>query len=134
MPWHVPGAFDHASGEVLRRLIAVRRKSAALRRGSMRWAFADDDRMAFLRETADETVLVLLARGGATAPRFRWELRRWACKPKGIRHSVLVSGPCGWGRVHHHCRPRSGGGHMALGGGGPHDTHDGPHDRQRKKG
>ncbi|MFI0432429.1 MAG: glycoside hydrolase family 13 protein [Candidatus Nanopelagicales bacterium] len=68
MPWHIPGAFDHATRAVLQRLIDVRQGSEALRHGSMRWAFADSDRMLFLRETADETVLVLLARGGDGTP------------------------------------------------------------------
>lgn len=135
MPWHVPGAFDHASGEVLRRLIAVRRRSAALRRGSMRWAFADDDRMAFLRETADETVLVLLARGGGDGT------------PISLGTSAMgLQTPRESDTLYSSAAPVVGDGCITIAGhgpavgiwrwagGGPHDTHDGPHDRQRKKG
>ncbi len=41
-----------------RQLIALRRGVDALRRGGMRFVAASDDAIAFVRETADETVLV----------------------------------------------------------------------------
>ena len=72
MPWdridgrdpHAPGAaWDEATFAVYRALLAVRRSSRALREGGLRWAFADDDAVGYLRETADERVLVVLARG-----------------------------------------------------------------------
>jgi alpha-glucosidase len=60
MPWPVP---DHPSLPLYRSLIALRRKHEALRRGSLRWAYADDNAVAFLRSTVDETLLVLARRG-----------------------------------------------------------------------
>ena len=41
-----------------RALIALRHASPALRHGGLRWAHVDDDALSFLRETADERVLV----------------------------------------------------------------------------
>jgi len=54
--------WDSATFEVFRSLAAVRARSRALRDGGMRWVFAMPDAVAFLRETADERVLVMLAR------------------------------------------------------------------------
>lgn len=55
--------------DAYRSLVAVRRDSEALRRGSLRYLAAEDDWMAFVRETADEQVLVLAANGPASSPR-----------------------------------------------------------------
>ena len=63
-PWATPKAWDHATLSVFRQLCAVRRDSVALRRGGLRWAYVDADRMVWLRETPEESVLVLLARAG----------------------------------------------------------------------
>ena len=77
MPWPSidagggPG-WDAATFDVYRSLIALRRSSRALREGGIRWAVVEPDAVAYLRETADERVLVLVARapwGGATLPR-----------------------------------------------------------------
>lgn len=79
MPWDAvegrdPGRgprWDAATFDVYRRLIALRRSSRALREGGLRWAVVEDDAVAYLRETADERVLVLAARApwrGATLP------------------------------------------------------------------
>ncbi|MCL3860621.1 glycoside hydrolase family 13 protein [Actinotalea sp. K2] len=62
MPWDEPGRWDGATFEVYRALIALRRSSAALRAGGLRWAVVADDALGFLRETADERVLVVVAR------------------------------------------------------------------------
>jgi len=75
MPWDAidaggPG-WDAGTFAVYRSLIALRRSSRALRDGGLRWVVVEDDAVAFLRETADERVLVLLARApwsGARLP------------------------------------------------------------------
>lgn len=71
MPWDRPDAWDLETFEVYRSLVAVRRGSRALRRGGLRWALAGHDAVAYLRETHDERVLVLVARApwtGAVLP------------------------------------------------------------------
>ncbi|QGQ19042.1 glycoside hydrolase family 13 protein [Cellulomonas sp. JZ18] len=67
MPWQDVDAgggprWDAATFDLYRRLIALRRSSRALREGGLRWAFADDDAVGYLRETHDERVLVVAAR------------------------------------------------------------------------
>lgn len=76
MPWDQIAAgggegWDAATFDVYQRLIAMRMGSRALRHGGMRWAFATDDAVGYLRETLDERVLVVAARGpwaGVTLP------------------------------------------------------------------
>ncbi|SDD10645.1 alpha-glucosidase [Sanguibacter gelidistatuariae] len=71
MPWDDPDRWDSDTFEVYRRLIALRRSSEALREGGLRWVVVDDDAVAYLRESAEESVLVLVARApwaGATLP------------------------------------------------------------------
>ncbi|HSO05465.1 MAG TPA: glycoside hydrolase family 13 protein [Candidatus Limnocylindrales bacterium] len=63
-PWTRPESWDHAALSVFRQLCAVRRDSEALRRGGLRWAYVDADRIVWLRETEGESILVLLARAG----------------------------------------------------------------------
>lgn len=64
MPW---GAVEDAADliGVYRRLIALRRAHPALQRGSLRWLAADDDAVAFVRESPEERVVVLAARTAA---------------------------------------------------------------------
>jgi alpha-glucosidase len=50
-----------------RDLIALRRSAPALRRGGLRWVHADGDTVVFLRESAEQTVLVLARRSSAPA-------------------------------------------------------------------
>ncbi len=77
MPWPQIDAgggpeWDAATFDLYRSLIALRRSSRALREGGMRWAIVEPDAVAYLRETVDERVLVLVTRapwGGATLPR-----------------------------------------------------------------
>ncbi len=77
MPWDAIDAgdtsrWDAATFATYQRLIALRRSSRALREGGLRWAVVEDDAVAYLRETADERVLVLAARApwaGTTLPR-----------------------------------------------------------------
>jgi alpha-glucosidase len=56
--------WDHEVHATYRELIALRRSVDALRRGGMRYVAAGDDAVAFVRETADETVLVHASRAG----------------------------------------------------------------------
>ena len=67
MPWDRPETWDSALLDDYRELIALRRSSDALARGGIRYAHVGNDAVAFLRETADERVLVLAARA-AHAP------------------------------------------------------------------
>jgi alpha-glucosidase len=77
MPWNDIDAgdgprWDAGTFEIYRSLIAVRRESRALREGGMRWAVVRPDVVAYLRETLDERVLVVVARApweGVDLPR-----------------------------------------------------------------
>lgn len=67
MPWSQVDAgggdrWDAATFDVYRRLAELRRSSRALREGGLRWVLVEDDAVGFLRETADERVLVVLTR------------------------------------------------------------------------
>jgi alpha-glucosidase len=60
-PW--TGKEDtHPLRHVYRALIELRRKSAALRTGGLRWIHAEGDALVYIRETADERILVHCAR------------------------------------------------------------------------
>ena len=61
MPWNA-GHRDARILEVYRGLIAARKASHALRHGGLRWVYADDDVLVFLRESAEQTALVHCAR------------------------------------------------------------------------
>ncbi|HEX6872292.1 MAG TPA: glycoside hydrolase family 13 protein, partial [Micromonosporaceae bacterium] len=67
MPWHRPADWDHATLARARSLIQLRRDSAALRQGGLRWAYLAGDAVAYLRESATERMLVL-ARRAAGGP------------------------------------------------------------------
>ena len=54
--------WDAALHDAYRELIALRKSNIALRDGGLRWAFAADNAVGYLRETADERILVVLAR------------------------------------------------------------------------
>jgi alpha-glucosidase len=72
-PWHRPDLWHTPTLQAYRSLARVRTASDALQRGGLRWLFADDDRLVFVRETAEETALVLLARGPGPAIRVPTE-------------------------------------------------------------
>jgi alpha-glucosidase len=59
MPWDepLPPLFEQ-----YRRLVALRRSSDALARGSLRYAYVDADVIAYVRETRDERLLCLASR------------------------------------------------------------------------
>jgi alpha-glucosidase len=63
MPWGRPESWDTQLLEEYRRLIELRRSHPALARGGIRYAFVDDDVIAYLRETPDERLLCLATRG-----------------------------------------------------------------------
>ena len=62
MPWQTPETWDSRLLEEYRRLIALRRSSHALARGGIRYAFVDDDVIAYLRETEEERLLCVASR------------------------------------------------------------------------
>jgi alpha-glucosidase len=71
MPWDHPETWDTDALDTYRRLIALRRKSTALARGSMRYAHVSSDAIAYLRESAEETLLCLAARAEHPEVRLR---------------------------------------------------------------
>jgi alpha-glucosidase len=64
MPWSHPETWDTALLAEYRRLIALRRSSAALARGSIRYAHVSEDAIAYLREADSERILCLASRNG----------------------------------------------------------------------
>jgi alpha-glucosidase len=67
MPWRDASRFHTGTLQRYRDLAALRHSHGALRRGGLRWVFADDDVLAFLRESAGERLLCVAARA-AHAP------------------------------------------------------------------
>jgi alpha-glucosidase len=63
MPWDRPETWDRGVLDAYKRLIALRRANEALARGSIRYAYVDDDVIAYLRETREERLLCLASRG-----------------------------------------------------------------------
>jgi alpha-glucosidase len=63
-PWQRPETWDRATLGHYRELAALRQASHALRRGGLRWAHAEGDALAFLRESERQRLLVLAARSG----------------------------------------------------------------------
>jgi alpha-glucosidase len=63
MPWQRSDSWDGELLEEFRRLIALRRSREALARGGIRYAYVDDDVIAYLRETPEERLLCLASRG-----------------------------------------------------------------------
>jgi alpha-glucosidase len=62
MPWERPDAWDTGLLDSYRELIALRRGSAALARGGLRYAAVTAEAVAWLRETGGERLLCLAAR------------------------------------------------------------------------
>jgi alpha-glucosidase len=62
MPWNAE-QWDHDLQSFYRRMIALRRSSAALATGGFQMLHADDDTVAFLRDTDDEQLIVVGYRG-----------------------------------------------------------------------
>ncbi|MEV0395810.1 glycoside hydrolase family 13 protein [Polymorphospora rubra] len=68
IPWHDRTRWDHRLLAVYTDLLALRREQVALRHGGLRFLHVGTDRLAFLRETADERLLVLAARRPVSEP------------------------------------------------------------------
>ena len=62
MPWDRPDTWDTELLEAYRTLIGLRRSSAALVRGGIRYAHVGADAIAYLRETREERLLCLAVR------------------------------------------------------------------------
>ena len=63
-PWHRPEVWDRTTLARYRELAALRCDHHALRSGGLRWAHAEGDALAFLRESERQRLLVLAARAG----------------------------------------------------------------------
>ena len=61
-PWHRREEWDEPTLDAYRAWIALRHQHVALRHGGLRWVHVGDDSMTFLRENADERILVHAAR------------------------------------------------------------------------
>jgi alpha-glucosidase len=64
MPWNRPSDQDSATLAAYRELLGLRARQHALRHGGLRWVHADADSLAFLRETATESIVVSAWRAG----------------------------------------------------------------------
>jgi alpha-glucosidase len=64
IPWSQVGE-SASSIELYRRLIALKRSHPALNGGGIRWLSASDEAVAFVRESAEECVLVVASRSAA---------------------------------------------------------------------
>lgn len=64
-PWERPEEWDLDTFSQYRTLISLRRSSEALAQGGLRWIYATDDIVAFLRESANDRLLIVAARNAA---------------------------------------------------------------------
>jgi alpha-glucosidase len=71
MPWSRPESWDTELRDRYRELVALRRSSAALARGGIRYLHVTDDAVAYVREANDETVLCLAVRATHEGLRVR---------------------------------------------------------------
>jgi alpha-glucosidase len=68
IPWGTESSPEVADRLALYRdLVALRRGHETLATGGLRWVHVDDDTVVFVRESADETLLVLASKGDADA-------------------------------------------------------------------
>lgn len=68
MPWDHRDQWDTTTLETYAALARLRHEHVALRAGGLRWAYAGEDSIAFLREHPEETLLVLAQRAGGPPP------------------------------------------------------------------
>ncbi|WP_336922072.1 glycoside hydrolase family 13 protein [Aquipuribacter sp. SD81] len=66
MPWSDASRFGTPLHRAYRELLRLRHGSETLRRGGLRWLCAGEDDMAWLRETPEERVAVVVARDAST--------------------------------------------------------------------
>jgi alpha-glucosidase len=64
MPWDNPEKWDWELHENVKKLIAIRKEHLALTIGGIRWIKVEADQIAFLRESANQGILVELWREG----------------------------------------------------------------------
>ena len=83
--WDHPKKWDIELFEEFRKLIELRKKSDALSNGGIRWIDVKEDSVAYLRESAKESVLVFIAR---SAGRHKINL-----KPYGYSVKETLYGP-----------------------------------------
>ena len=62
IPWDRPESWDLDFFEAVKKLVRIRRDSNALAEGGLRFIYVTDDTVAFLRESHEEQVLVLISR------------------------------------------------------------------------
>ncbi len=62
LSWERPEQWQKSTMAAFEALIKLQRDHGALRDGSLRWIFADDDRVVYLREGVEDVLLILLAR------------------------------------------------------------------------
>jgi alpha-glucosidase len=67
MPWARPHDRDEVTAKTFRDLVALRRGEPALTRGGLRWLYVDADTLVFVRELAEQSLLVA-ARRASGAP------------------------------------------------------------------
>lgn len=68
IPWGTESEPDVAERLALyRELVTLRRENPVLGTGGLRWVHIDDETVIFVRESAEESVLVLASRGGVDA-------------------------------------------------------------------
>jgi alpha-glucosidase len=61
-PWQDESAWDLEMLEAYRSLLGIRRTSEAMATGGLRWLYAGNDALAFVREHPEESVLVVVSR------------------------------------------------------------------------
>jgi len=74
MPWARPSTWDAALLAAYKRLIALRRSEPALARGSIRYAYVDDDVVVDVRQTHGDRLLCLASRAPHDAIRVVLEV------------------------------------------------------------
>lgn len=70
MPWNRPAERDEDTFALYRTLFGLRAAEPALRGGGLRWLHVGDDVLAYARETADETLVMVAQRDSAPALRL----------------------------------------------------------------
>lgn len=66
IPWDEPGRVVTDLRTAYASLTALRHESLAVSEGGMRWLLADGDVLAFVRESAEESILLIATRAAAT--------------------------------------------------------------------
>lgn len=127
MPWDEPARRDEHTHDVYRRLAALRHAHRALREGSLRWVLVDDDALGYVRETRDETILVVAARApwtgavlplGGSAERLFGSLELGAVRDAGAAAGHGAGVGAGAGAASDDASPSADG--LVVPGAGPH--------------